>query len=124
MEWRKHKKLSKTPMVGLVSVIFVFRSDLWIWERKVMNLIKVLNKLADRGYCPALLFDDDGRWALSFEGIQNVNFENTSIDMSINSFVDANDWKDTIEEAVEYAVNKWSDLDGFLEEVENGSLES
>lgn len=80
-----------------------------------MNLSKVLNKLADRGYCPNLLFDDDGRWVLSFEGTQNVNFENSPIDMIITCFVESNDWKDTIEEAVEHSIGKWSDLNGFLD---------
>ena len=28
----------------------------------------VLDKLVNNGYCPALVFDDDGRWALSFDG--------------------------------------------------------
>jgi len=36
-----------------------------------MNLIEVLNKVADKGYCPALLFDDNGKWALAFDGAQS-----------------------------------------------------
>lgn len=72
-----------------------------------MNLIEELNKLADSGYCPALLFDDDGRWALSFTGTQPVNFESKPMSMYTTFFVESNDWKDTIEEAVEYAIKKF-----------------
>jgi len=72
-----------------------------------MNLIEELNKLADNGYCPALLFDDDGRWALSFTGTQPVNFESKPMSMYTTFFVETDDWKDTIEEAVEHAIKKF-----------------
>jgi hypothetical protein len=68
-----------------------------------MNLIKELNKLADSGYCPALLFDDDGKWALSFE--LTVQVENKTGEKYI-FHIDSDDWKDTIEEAVKYSIEK------------------
>lgn len=71
-----------------------------------MDLIKKLNNLADSGYCPALIFDDDGRWALVFDGVQPVNFSSDPQSMNTTFFVDADSWKDTIEEAVEYAIAK------------------
>lgn len=73
-----------------------------------MNLIKELNALADKGYCPALLFDDDGRWALVFDGTQPANLNSNAQSMYTTFFVDADSWKDTIEEAVEYAIKKQS----------------
>ena len=32
----------------------------------------VVEKMTEEGFCPALLYDDDGRWALSTDGIQNL----------------------------------------------------
>lgn len=68
-----------------------------------MNLIEELNKLADSGYCPALLFDDDGRWALSFEA--NVQ-DKSETDQKYIFYVESDDWKDTIEEAILYSIEK------------------
>ena len=71
-----------------------------------MDLSKELNRLADSGYCPALLFDDDGRWALVFDGFQPVNLFSDAQAMYTTHFVDVDDWKDTIEEAFTYAIEK------------------
>ncbi len=71
-----------------------------------MDLIKRLNELTEKGFCPALIFDDDGRWALVFDGAQNVNFTDEPQNMASTFFIEAEFWKDTIEEAVEYSIKK------------------
>ena len=32
---------------------------------------EVVEKLVSEGYCPALIYDDSGHWALSFDGMQS-----------------------------------------------------
>ena len=39
-----------------------------------MNVEQALQKLAEMGYCPALLNDDNGRWAFKFDGVQTVSY--------------------------------------------------
>ena len=56
---------------------------------------EVVDKLLDEGYCPALLYDDNGHWALSLEGMQNVPIGPDPQDIATSFFINADMWCDT-----------------------------
>lgn len=62
----------------------------------------VLEELANIGHCPALIFDDNGHWAVTSAGVQDVSLEEGPSDISTCFFIEAEEWKDTIREAVLY----------------------
>ena len=64
-----------------------------------LNVEQALQELAEIGYCPALLNDDNGRWAVTFEGVQNVALD-APRDISASFFVKANKWRYIIHEAL------------------------
>jgi hypothetical protein len=61
----------------------------------------VLQQYAEAGYAPALLFDDNGWWAVSVNG-QGTFPEENHTDMELCFFVEAKCWKSSIVEAVAY----------------------
>ena len=56
---------------------------------------QVVEKLVETGHCPGLLFDDDGRWALSLEGMQNCPPGGEPFDVCTSFYVEAGMWYDT-----------------------------
>ena len=51
----------------------------------------------------ALINDDAGRWAVSFDGMQNIPDNDKATFISTSFFIEANQWKPTIREAIEAA---------------------
>lgn len=74
--------------------------------RSDKELLDWLEKVDGMG----LISDDAGRWAVSDGGIQNMPDFNKPITISTVFFVEANDWKPSIREAIDYAIDK-EDLD-------------
>ena len=62
-------------------------------------LEEILERLSENGSCPNLLNDDAGHWALAFDGMQSV-VENLPEDVETFFFVEKEDWKDSVREAV------------------------
>ena len=56
---------------------------------------EVVEKLVNDGYCPGLIYDDNGHWALSLEGTQNVPIGPDPQDIATSFFVSADMWCDT-----------------------------
>lgn len=56
------------------------------------------------GFAPSLVFDDNGHWAISDEGYQNVPMGDEPEDISLTIFIEAKAWKPTIREAIEYYI--------------------
>lgn len=61
----------------------------------------ILEELTQLGWAPCLLYDDEGHWAISGEGFQEVALGDP-IDMHLTHFVEKKMWKDTIREALNY----------------------
>lgn len=61
---------------------------------------KVLEQLESLGFAPCLMSDDNGHWALTSDGFQNVPKDENPADISITAFVEAKNWKKTIREAI------------------------
>ena len=53
---------------------------------------KVVEHLTNNGYCPAILFDDNGHWAMSTDGSQSVPMSSDTEDISTMFFVKKNEW--------------------------------
>ncbi len=53
-----------------------------------------------------LISDDAGRWAISDGGIQNVPDPDNPIDIVSSFFVEAADWRNSVREAIQVAIDK------------------
>ncbi len=60
--------------------------------------IQFLVDATNKGYCPAILFDDNGNWAVTFDGWQESDFYANT--------VDAGNWKPSLREAIDHASTK------------------
>lgn len=71
---------------------------------------RVLETLAKMNYCPCLLNDDFGNWALVFDGYQSVP-ENPGEPDELDShfLVEKESWHPTIFEAIQYAIKTLKD---------------
>jgi hypothetical protein len=74
-----------------------------------------LDKLTNEGYCPALLFDDNGHWAVVDEGHQNVPMGEGPEDIETSHFVQADKWKPTIREAIDAYLGEFMNKRGIPE---------
>jgi hypothetical protein len=64
-------------------------------------------KWADAGYCPALVFDDDGRWAVVFDGDQSLPMEDGARDVHMSFMVYKGDWHASPQEAIDEAFRQF-----------------
>lgn len=69
-----------------------------------ISLVEQFKHWERQGCCPALVNDDNGHWAISFNGMSPVFDSDEPRDMDIVTFVDKAEWQNTIEEALAYAV--------------------
>ena len=74
-------------------------------KSKAITIDVAFEELSKLGYCPNLLNDDNGRWAVSFEGYQSVPDDEPS-DIDTSFFVEAKYWKNSIYEALIYSLEK------------------
>ena len=58
---------------------------------------------ADKGLCPHLVFNDNGWWAVSFEGIGPVSMNEPPSDGQFHVNVEAGQWRRTVREAIDAA---------------------
>ncbi|HEV8364578.1 MAG TPA: hypothetical protein VGQ52_13770 [Gemmatimonadaceae bacterium] len=64
------------------------------------GLLDGLEQAAGEGACPGIINDDNGHWAVSDSGIQNVPMDDGPADINTTFFVTADQWKPTIREAI------------------------
>ena len=79
---------------------------LLLTKNESISCATVLQTLSHHGYCPALLNDDNGHWAVTFDGFQAVPNGDDPDDIETTFFVEAADWKDSIREALIHALEK------------------
>ena len=68
-----------------------------------IELLDWLQKQSDEGSCPGLINDDDGRWAVSFTGMQQAP-SGKAEDLWTTFNVEKKEWKKTIRQAIIYAI--------------------
>ena len=75
-----------------------------VTDREI-NCEQAFESLSEIGYCANLLNDDNGHWAVKFDGFQNVPMGDEPEDISTTCFIEAKDWKDSIYEALVWALS-------------------
>lgn len=68
--------------------------------KKEISIEEALENLSEIGYCPNLLNDDNGHWAVVFDGFQSMPIGDAPDDVALTCFVEAKDWKDSIYDAL------------------------
>lgn len=63
-----------------------------------------LEKMADEGMAPAILYDDNGHWAMVFDGIASISASEEPSDWSGSYGVEAHQWKPTAREAIDAGI--------------------
>jgi hypothetical protein len=76
------------------------------YKDRVRTLEETLYNLSRLGSCPNLLYDDNGHWALVFDGFQTLCTEDKPIDIETTFWVKAEDWKDNIYDAVIWSLKE------------------
>lgn len=65
------------------------------FSRSISAAWQIVDKLVNTGYCPSILFDDDGHWCMSLSGIGGVGHS-----FSAPNTDDDTIWCDTAPEAI------------------------
>lgn len=67
-----------------------------------LDVVQVLEWLVASGYCPTLIYDDNGFWAVSSFGMHNIRSDGG--DFEFTEIIDGRFFKPTIREAIKYFV--------------------
>jgi len=70
-----------------------------------MSFDSAFQALSEIGYCPNLLNDDNGYWAVTFDGMQNIR-QTDDEDYTGSFYIEAKYWKETIREALIVALEE------------------
>lgn len=62
----------------------------------------IMEELSKLGQAPNLLYDDNGNWAVTSTGYQNVVYGDEPEDVETHFFIEAKFWKPTPREALNY----------------------
>ncbi|WP_421717466.1 hypothetical protein [Algiphilus sp.] len=72
--------------------------------RKAARRLHLFEEWANEGYAPALVFDDDGRWAVSFTSASPVPPDGGFTDTEqISVLVEPHEWHDSVNAAIDAA---------------------
>ena len=74
--------------------------------RKDKARLDWLEKSTHEGFCPGLLFDDDGHWAVSMDGSQSIShmLGEGPGDVSTSFFVTADEWHESVRDAIDHSI--------------------
>lgn len=73
---------------------------------KTITFEQAFENLESIGFCPNLLNDDSGRWAVMFDGFQSMASFEKSEDITTTFFVESKYWQSSIYEALFYALTE------------------
>jgi hypothetical protein len=65
------------------------------------ELLEGLIAATESGACPAVIFDDNGHWAVATEGMQTVHAGPESTDTSTSFWIPASQWRTTLRQAID-----------------------
>lgn len=88
-----------------------FDDDAALWPFEIAAAWPLVEEMADNGYCPALIFDDNGHWALTTDGVQTCPSGDEPEDISTTFFVTRDQWQDTATRAICMAWLKWKGVE-------------
>jgi len=84
--------------------IDVLGKKILILLKKHMEILPVefiMEELSKLGFAPNLLYDDNGWWAITGDGMQTLVTDSPQ-DIETSFFVEASNWKPTIKEALKH----------------------
>lgn len=64
----------------------------------------IIEELTKLGWSPSILYNDNGKFAVTSDGYQTIS--DKTEDTTIMCFIEKNDWKDTIREALNHFLDK------------------
>jgi hypothetical protein len=70
------------------------------------ELLNGLEQLAREGDCPGVIHDDNGHWAVSGDGFQEVSLGLEPHSIPTTFFVEAHLWRSSIREAINDYLNE------------------
>lgn len=70
-----------------------------------------LDWLEENGHGLAIINDDNGRWAVSWDGIQNVGEDDEPYDLLTSHFVEKGRFFDTIREAIDKTIEEYEAME-------------
>jgi hypothetical protein len=73
-----------------------------------LDVVQVLEWLVASGYCPNLIYDDNGFWAVSSFGMQNIRADGE--DLEFTEMIEGRFFKPSIREAIKYYVEQLYEL--------------
>ena len=97
---------SKKNLVGTDEFTISLEYDK-IWKKlkdKKISCEQALEALAEIGFSPNLLNDDNGHWAVVFDGLQSIAAGPDREDCMTTAFVRAENWKDSIYDALVHSL--------------------
>jgi hypothetical protein len=84
---------------------FLAERDALAIKEKDDAVSSMFEEWANSGLWPALVFNDNGYWAVTFEGNSAIDLdEPPTKDSVVSCFVEADQWKPTIQEALQHAI--------------------
>jgi len=73
-----------------------------------MNNLEWLVFMTEKGYCPNLIYDDNGHWAIS---MCSYGYFDKEVQSDITVCIEPFEWSNTIEEAFEKAQEEFSEYE-------------
>ncbi|MFW6310905.1 MAG: hypothetical protein ACOC1K_01590 [Nanoarchaeota archaeon] len=64
----------------------------------------IITELTKLGHSPNIVYDDNGHFAISGDGFNQVNLEKS--DMNLQIFIEKDDWKDNLRDALHHYFTK------------------
>lgn len=77
-----------------------------VW-RRALPFEFIFEELTKLGWAPCLLYDDNGNFAISDEGMQSISEDPN--DQELFHFIKKDQWKPTIREALDYYLDEEDD---------------
>lgn len=69
-------------------------------KNRDISFIEALQELSEFGFCPNLLNDDNGHWAVVYDGFQTLAYGDEPCDVQSSFYVEKKFWKDNIYDAL------------------------
>ena len=70
-------------------------------KRSDKELLDGLEERVNTGSCPGVINDDNGHWAVTDDGMQDVSWGDSPMSIATTFFVEAARWKDTVRQAID-----------------------
>jgi len=73
-------------------------------DRADAERLRQFDKWADQGLCPHLVFNDNGWWAVTFDGGGDMSLIEPPPDGVFTAIVESTQWRQTVVEAIDAAI--------------------